>query len=86
MLCPQCGRAHYNPAKRRVSVRWSTRDTKLRILDGEYKGKIAWLHGVQLETVTARVNVGTYRKPVDDIVRLLPSQVRRISGGRAAFP
>ena len=86
MLCPRCKRAHYDPAKRHVCVRWA-RDTRVRVLDGPAVGQIGTVAGVGRNCVYVRVLAGGTRKcPEYSVFRYLPTEVRRISGSRAAFP
>jgi len=84
-LCPQCGRAHYNPGKRKVAVRWGT-GTRVRILAGEHQGKMAEVSGVGREHVFVRIEVGTKKKRETEVWRFLPAELRRSSGPMAFFP
>lgn len=85
ILCPHCGRAHYNPGKRRVATRWG-HGTRVRILIGEHQGKMADVWGVGSERVFVRVPVGT-KKPFDyEVWAYLPVHLRRSSGPMALLP
>lgn len=85
MRCPHCGRAHYNPAKRKVCVRWGV-GTRVRILDGEHRGKMADVSGVGREYVFVRIPVGTKKRPESLVEAFLPVQLKRSSGPMAHFP
>lgn len=85
MLCPHCGRAHYNPAKRKVAVRWGV-GTRVRILTGPHKNKMADVSGVGRERVFVRIDVGTKKKPEWEVHWFLPHELRRSSGPMAHFP
>lgn len=83
--CPHCGRPHYNPAKRKVCVRWG-KGTRVRILTGEHQGKMAEVSGVGREYVFVMIPVGTKKRPDNEVWRFLPSELRRSSGPMAHFP
>lgn len=83
--CPHCGRPHYNPAKRKVCVRWGV-GTRVRILAGEFQGKMAEVSGVGREHVFVRIDVGTKKQPQWEVYRFVPSDLRRSSGPMAHFP
>lgn len=85
ILCPDCGRAHYNPGKRKVATRWG-RGTRVRILTGEHKGKMVEVNGVGREYVFVSIPVGTKKNPAFEVLRFLPSELRRSSGPMAHFP
>ena len=83
--CPHCGRPHYNPAKRKVAVRWGV-GTRVRILTGERKGEMADVNGVGSQHVFVRVQVGTKKHPEWEVWRFLPGDLRRSSGPLVHFP
>lgn len=85
MFCPQCGRPHYNPGKRKVCVRWGV-GTRVRILVGDHQGKMAEVSGVGREHVFVRIDVGTKKKHEFEVYRFLPTELRRSSGPMAHFP
>lgn len=84
MLCPHCGRAHYNPGKRKVATRWGA-GTRVRILVGQHKGKMADVSGVGREHVFVRIPVGTKKNPDWEVWRYLPTELRRSSGPLVHF-
>jgi hypothetical protein len=83
--CPHCGRAHYNPGKRKVVTRWG-RGTRVRILTGEHAGKMAEVWGVNHLYVLVRVQLGTKKKPEWDVYCYTASELRRSSGPMVNFP
>lgn len=83
--CPDCGRAHYNPGKRKVATRWG-RGTRVRILTGEHRGKMAEVSSVGREHVFVRVAIGTKKNPQFEESRFLPDELRRSSGPMAHLP
>lgn len=85
MKCPHCGRAHYNPGKRKVVTRWG-RGTRVRILTGEHENKMADVWGVNHQYVLVRVQIGTKKQPDWEVLRYVPSELRRSSGPMAHFP
>lgn len=85
MRCPHCGRGHYNPAKRKVCVRWGV-GTRVRILAGEHQGKMAEVSGVNHRYVMVRIQVGTKRHPDWEVWAYIPAELRRSSGPMAHFP
>lgn len=85
MKCPHCGRAHYNPGKRKVITRWG-HGTRVRILAGEHQGKMAEVSGVGRDWVYVRVTLGTKKRPETEVWRFQPGELRRSSGPMAHFP
>jgi hypothetical protein len=79
MLCPHCGRAHYNPGKRKLAVRWGV-GTRVRILVGDHKGKMADVSGVGREYVFVRIALGDKKHPQSEVQRFLPAELHRSSG------
>lgn len=85
MICPKCGRAHYNPGKRKVCVRWGV-GTRVRILEGVHAGKMGDVNGVNDTYVFVWIAVGSKKKPEFEMWRFLPGELRRSSGPMAHFP
>ena len=83
--CSHCGRAHYNPGKRKLAVRWGV-TTRVRVLTGPHAGEMGEVSGVGREYVFVRFSIGTKKSPDYEVFGYLPDQLRRSSGPMAYLP
>jgi hypothetical protein len=85
ILCPKCGRGHYDPGRRKVCTRWG-KETRVRVLKGPMAGKMGEVQSVGREKVYVRFFTGTKRNPDSEEYAYTPDQLKRSSGPKAMFP